>query len=168
MPFCTTKTLNFLLVTRYFYGGSVVCDYQRFCFLCSCSLLFFHCRSFSPCWPLAFLIFSPPLWNFHVFFQRNSSPLFSITCSISFSVIHVSVNIKLIPYKKTRLCCCFFFLKVRAAMRFPSKENLDLHLGCHTCSLSYFDIGISVLWTDGWTYGHVITKIYWMEMLLDG
>ena len=21
----------------------------------------FHCRSFSPCWPLAFLIFSPPL-----------------------------------------------------------------------------------------------------------
>ena len=100
MPFCTTKTSNFLLVTRYFYGGSVVCDYQRFRFLCSCSLLFFHCCSFSPCWPLAFLIFSPPLWNFHVFFQRNSSPLFSITCFISFSVIHVSVNIKLTTYKK--------------------------------------------------------------------
>ena len=33
--------------------------------------------------------------NFHVFFfQRNSSPLFSITRSSSFSVILVSVNIK--------------------------------------------------------------------------
>ena len=31
----------------------------------SCSLLF-HCRSFSAWWPLAFLIFSPPLQNFHV------------------------------------------------------------------------------------------------------
>ena len=30
------------------------------CRTCSC-LLFFHCRSFSPRWPLAFLIFSPPL-----------------------------------------------------------------------------------------------------------
>ena len=27
---------------------------------------FFQCRSFSPLWPLAFLIFSPPLQNFHV------------------------------------------------------------------------------------------------------
>ena len=27
----------------------------------------FHCSSFSPWWPLAFLIFSPPLSNFHVF-----------------------------------------------------------------------------------------------------
>ena len=26
----------------------------------------FHCRSFSTCWPLAFLILSPPLQNFHV------------------------------------------------------------------------------------------------------
>ena len=40
--------------------------------VCSCSLFvclfvcFFHCRSFSPRWPLAFLIFSPPLQNFHV------------------------------------------------------------------------------------------------------
>ena len=38
--FCTTKTSNFL-VTHYFYGGIVVCTYPIFCFLCSCSLLFF-------------------------------------------------------------------------------------------------------------------------------
>ena len=37
----------------------------RKCRACSCS--FFHCRSFSPWWALAFLIFPPPLQNFHVF-----------------------------------------------------------------------------------------------------
>ena len=95
--FCRTKTSNQFLVTHYFYGGIVVCTYQRFCFLSSCSLLFFHCRSFSPCWPLAFLIF-----------QQNFSPLFSITRSSSFSVIHVSVNIKNTS-KNTRLCCCRVF-----------------------------------------------------------
>ena len=38
MPFCTTKTSNFL-VTNYCYGGIVVYSYQRFCFLCSSSLI---------------------------------------------------------------------------------------------------------------------------------
>ena len=41
----------------------------RNCRMCLPNILFpvfmfafiFHCRSFSPCWPLAFLIFSPPL-----------------------------------------------------------------------------------------------------------
>ena len=53
-----------------------------------------RCRSFSPCWPLAFLIVSQLLWIFMFFFLQNSTLLFSITCSNSFSVIHVSVNIK--------------------------------------------------------------------------
>ena len=67
----------------------------------------FHCRSFSPCWPLAFLIFSPPLWISMFFFLRNSSPLFSITRSSSFSVIHVSVNIKNNAEKDTTLLLFF-------------------------------------------------------------
>ena len=81
------------IVTHYFYGGTVVCAYPIFCFLCSCWLLFFTAAHFL---------------NFHVFFLRNSSPLFSITRSSSFSIFHDSVNIKNRP-KKTRLCCCFFF-----------------------------------------------------------
>ena len=68
----------------------------------------FHCRSFSPCWPLAFLIFSPPLWISMFFFLWNSSPLFSTTHSSSFSVIHVSVNIKNNAEKDMTLM--FFFL----------------------------------------------------------
>ena len=77
----------------------------------------FQCRSFSPCGPLvAFLIVSPPLWIFMFFFLQNSFLLFSITRSSSFSVIHVSVNIKNNVEKDTTLLLFFFFLKVRATM----------------------------------------------------
>ena len=107
----------------------------------------FHCRSFSPCWPLAFLIVSQPLWIFLFFFLQNSSLLFSITHSSSFSVIHVSVNIKNNVEKDTTLLFFFFFLKVRAC-EFFSK---------------LFYIGMPVVRTDGQAvgrsvYGHVITK----------
>ena len=57
------------------------------------------------------LLSSQPLWIFMFFFLKNSSLLFSITRSSSFSQI---------TSKKTRLCCCFFFLKVRAALQFLS------------------------------------------------
>ena len=106
--------------TDYFYGGIVVCAHEQFCCLFSCSL-FFHCRSFSPCWPLAFLIFSPLLWNFMSFFQRNSPPLFLITLPSSFSVIHVNEDIK-INVENTKLCY-FFSVKVRVALGFPAKKT---------------------------------------------
>ena len=85
----------------------------------SCSLLFFHCRPFSP--GRQHFSFSHRCYEIFMFFyQRNSSTLFSITGSSSFSVTHVSVeiknNIKINVEKDTTL---FFFslsLKVRAAM----------------------------------------------------
>ena len=43
--FCRTKLSN-ALVTHYFQGGIVVCAYPIFCFLCSCSLLFFTAPHF--------------------------------------------------------------------------------------------------------------------------
>ena len=49
--------------------------------------------------------------NFHVFFLQNSSLLFSITRSSSFSVIHVSVNIKNNIEKDTTLLLLFFLSK---------------------------------------------------------
>ena len=58
--------------------------FWRKCRTCSCSL-FFHCRSFSPSWPLAFLIFSPPLQNFMLFLPQKMSPLFFLSRSSSFS-----------------------------------------------------------------------------------
>ena len=85
--------------TRYF----VSCVHVRFYFLLP---LIFTLLA-APCWPLAFLIFSPPLWIFMFFFLQNSSPLFSITRPSSFSVIHVSVNIKNNAQKDTTLLLFF-------------------------------------------------------------
>ena len=56
--FCTTKTSNFP-VTHYFYGGIFVCCLPNILFPAFMFAVTFHRRSFSPCWPLAFLIFSP-------------------------------------------------------------------------------------------------------------
>ena len=83
-----------LLCYASFFRRIVVCDHQTFCCLCSCSLLFsppliFHllgCQYFS---------FSHRRYEiFMFFFQRNSSPYFSITRFSFFSVIHLSVDIK--------------------------------------------------------------------------
>ena len=108
--FCTTKASNFL-VTHYFYGRIVVDVLTQSLFPVFMFAFIFHCRSFSPCWPLVFLIFSPPLGISRFFFLRNSSPLFSITRSSSFSVIPFRVNIK-----RHDFVVAFFFLKVRAAV----------------------------------------------------
>ena len=108
----------------------------------------FHCHSFSPCWPLAFLIFSPPLWISMFFFLRNSSPLFSITRSSSFSVIHVSVNIKNNAEKDTTLLL-FFLSKSPGghAISFQIKPWVAFWLPYLLIELFY--IGMPVVRTDG-------------------
>ena len=61
----------------------------------------------------------------------------------------------------------FFFLKVRAAMWFPSKQNLELHLCSHTCWLSYFTL-VCLWWgrtVARSVYGHMITKFSGMGRL---
>ena len=67
------------------------------------------------------------------FCQRNSSPLFSITRSSSFSVIHLSVNIKINVEKETTLLFFFSLWKSGRPCDF-----LPLYSGCHTCWLSCF------------------------------
>ena len=55
--------------------------------------------------------------------------------------------------------------KTRVAMRFH-KNNLELHLRCHTRLWSYFTlVCLLLLRTDGRKYGHVITKISRMNRL---
>ena len=125
-----------------------VCAYSIFCPLCSCSLLFFTAphfhlagRSFLP---LAFLIVSPPVWIFMFFFLQNSSLLFSITRSSSFSVIHVSINIKYNVEKDTTLLIFLSFLKSRRPCDFVAFRLPYL-------LIELFYIGIPVVWTDFWT-----------------
>ena len=108
----------------------------------------FHCRSFSPCWPLAFLIFSPPLWIPMFFFLRNSSPLFSVTRSSSFSVIHVSINRKNNAEEDTTLV--LFFLS-----KSPGGHVISFHIkpwvafGLPYLLIELFYIGMPVVRTDG-------------------
>ena len=147
MPFCTTETSKFL-VTHYFHGGIVVCTYQSFCFLCSCSLLFFHCRSFSP--SRQHFLFSHHRFEIFTFSAFNEIRLPS-----SFSVFHVSVNIKNNVEKDTTLLGFFlskspgghaiFFRCIWVAI---PVDRVILYW-C-TCGAD----GRSVGWA---VYGHVIT-----------
>ena len=108
----------------------------------------FHCRSFSPCWPLAFLIFSPPLWISMFFFLRNSSPLFSITRSSSFSVIHVSVNIKNNAEKDTTLLL-FFLSKSPGGHAISFQIKPWVAFGLPYLLIELFYIGMPVVRTNG-------------------
>ena len=125
----------------------------------------FHRRSFSPWWPLAFLTFSPPLWISMFFFLRNSSPLFSVTRSSSFSVIHVSVNIKNNAEKETTLLL-FFLSKSPGGHAISFQIKPWVAFGLPYLLIELFYIGMPVVRTDGRSvYGHVITKFSRMGRL---
>ena len=110
MPFCTNKTSNQFLVTHYFYGGIVLYTYQRFCFCVHVHFYFFTAAHFHLA-GLQYFSFSHLRHEiFMFFFQRNFSPLFSITRSSSFSVIHVNVNIENNVEKDTNLLLFFLSL----------------------------------------------------------
>ena len=100
---------------------------------------------FSP--PLIFTLLATSISHFltrrHVFLPKNSSPLFSITRSSSFSVIQVSVKIKNNAEKDTTLLL-FFLSKVRAAMLKPW-----VAFGLPHLLIELFYIGVPVVGTDG-------------------
>ena len=109
-------------------------------------------------WPLTFIIFSPPLWNFHVLLSTKF-----VCLALSLYVIHVSLNIRNNGEKDTTLLLFFFSLKVRAAMRFSS-----VAFGLPYLLIELFYIGVPVVTTDGRSvaravYGHVITKFSRMD-----
>ena len=78
------------------------------------------------------------------FFLQNSSLLFSITRSSSFSVIHVSINIKNNVEKDTTSLVFLSFLKSRRPCDFVAFRLPYL-------LIELFYIGIPVVRTDFWT-----------------
>ena len=107
------------------------------------------------------------IWISMYFFLRNSSPLFSITRSSSFCVIHVSVNIKNNAEKDTTLLL-FFLSKspVRHVISFQIKPWVAFGLPYLLIELFY--IGMPVVQTDvrkRSVYGHVIAKFSRMGRL---
>ena len=117
----------------------------------------FHCRSFSPCWPLAFLIVSQPLWIFMFFFLQNSSLLFSITRSSSFSVIHVSVNIKN-RVEKDRTLILFPLSKSPGGHAISFQIKPWVAFGLPYLLIELFYIGMPVVRTDGLAVGRSVGR----------
>ena len=106
--------------------------------------------------------------TFLFFSLRNSSPLFSITRSSSFSVIHVSVNIKNNAEKDTTLL--FFLSKSPGGHVISFQIKPWVAFGLPHLLIQLFNIGMPVVWTDGRSlarsvYGHVITKFSRMGRL---
>ena len=117
----------------------------------------FHYRSVSPCWPLVFLIVSQPLWIFMFFFLQNSSVLFSITRSSSFSVIHVSVNIKNDVEKDTTLLL-LFFSNSPGGHAISFKIKTWVAFGLPYLLIELFYIGMPVVRTDGRAFGRSVGR----------
>ena len=126
MPFCTSKTWNFLVAHNFFMEelsyvltkNFVACvHFVRFYFL--------HCHSFPPCWPQVFLIFSPPLWNLHVFPNEIRPPCFSsLALALSLSSTWV-VDIKNNLEKDSTLLLCFLS-KCPGGHAISRQKHLDL------------------------------------------
>ena len=96
----------------------VVCVPVVFCFF---SFTAAHFYRVAGRWHFSFSHHSYEILMF--FFQRNSSPLFLITRSRSFPVIHVNVDIKNNVEKDSTFLLFFFSLKVQVAMRFPARNT---------------------------------------------
>ena len=149
------------------------------------SIFFFTAaRSFSPWWPLALLIFSPPLQNFHVFLPtkkfyrllfsltlalcRSLSRWASLACRLLYFYLCLYTDTETISAFRFLLCWLFSRLcftrhgETRVAMRFPAKIT-------SRCIWVAIPVGWVILhWSacgaDGRragrrAYGHVITKI---------
>ena len=120
--FRRTKTSNFLVT--HFCGGIVACAYPIFCLLCSCSLFSFTAAHFHLVGHQHFSL-SDSRFEFSCFSSKNSPLLFSITRSSSFSVIHVSINIRNSVEKDTTLLLFFLFKSPGGhAISFQIKPNL--------------------------------------------
>ena len=105
--------------------------------------------------------------NFHVFLLRNSSPLFSITRFSSFSVIHVSVNIKNDAEKDTTLSLFFLF-------KSPDGHVISFQIepwvafGLPYLLIELFYISMPVVRTDGraggrWTVTWLPNFLGWVD-----
>ena len=109
----------------------------------------FHCRSFSPGWPLASLTAA---LNFHVFLPTKFVSFVFKTRSSSFSIIHVSRNIKNNAEKETTLL--LFFLSKSAGghvISFQIKPWVVCWLPYLMIELFY--VGMPVVRTGGRSLG---------------
>ena len=99
--------------------------------------------------------FLTPAMKFSFFFQRNSSPLFLITRSSSFSVIHVSVDIKNNIEQDSTLLL-FLLSKSPGGNAIHHQKHLELPAVSYLL-IELFYIGIPVVLTDDRSDGRTVT-----------
>ena len=118
--------------------------------------------------------------NSMFFFLRNSFPLFSITRSSSFSVVHVNVNIKSNAEKDTTLLL-FFLSKSPGGHVISFQIKPWVAFGLPYPLIEIFYIGMPVVQTDGpslarcglittfpWLWGSLIRVRLWVRRPLNG
>ena len=190
MLFCTTTTWNVQKRLSYtFYGGNVARFLVHFFF----TVAHFHLNLHW--WPLAFLILLPPLQNFHVVLPTKKCLLcflslaldlcrpFSRWASLACRLLSLFLCLSLALYSKFvdmtinlikfPLSVFVFIgsLVVSASQdadgyALSRQNNLELHLGCHTCWLSYFTL--VCLWC-GRTVGRAVGRctVTWLPNFLE-
>ena len=125
-------------------------------FTCSCSPFFSLPLTFT----LVAASISPFSYHHYIifmfFFQRNWSPLFFISRSSSFSVVHVNADIKIKSKERIRFVVVVFLsLKVDLSPKRAGVWNAKFHPGQHE--------GVDVL-----TYDFLRTKISCMQIVCIG
>ena len=103
-----TFFVHFFAVVLHYYNIKLPETSQLHILLRKCSTtcsLVFYCRSFSPWWPLAFLIFSPSLQNFHVALPTKKSLLFFILCC-SFLLLFFTLSLAGLLPTFSFFCVC--------------------------------------------------------------
>ena len=131
------------------------------CLLCFLSLALDLCRPFSRWASLA---------------CRPLSLFLGLSFALYSKFVHMTINLSLI-LSKTRIQRQFplsVFVFIDSLVASSSQDagsyatsrqnNLDLHLGCHTCRLSYFYIGMPVVRTDGLAGGRC--RVTWLTNFL--
>ena len=115
----------------------------------------FHCCSFSPCWPIAFLIFFTAALNVHVIISTKFVS-FVFNNSSSFFVTHVRVNIKNNAEKDTTL---LLFLLSKS----PGDHVISFQIkpwvafGSPYLLIELFYIGMPMVRTDGRASGRSVS-----------
>ena len=125
--------------------------------------LFFHYRSFSPCWPLAFLIFLPLLWNFHVFLPTKFVSFVFISLALALSLLSTWVKTSKITSNILDFVVVFSLYKPGWAWDFPPKKP-RVAFSLPYVLIELFYIGIPVVRTDRWTYGQVLTHLLYCTL----
>ena len=114
--------------------------------MCSCSLFFrYHRDSFLSRWPLAFLIFTPPLWNFHVILPKSLVSFVFSSIALAHYLFSTSrQTLELSRKKESALLVLFFISEIPGgSQRFNAKRR-----GYLKCKISP-----QLTWRGGQTYG---------------